>query len=346
MEAVEHPQTAEDLRLLLDWDTESDRARSRRAGTVSIVVHGLVILALLLVPRQIFQTAPTAQRVTPLIAPPTELTQTAPNRGKISKEFNVAALQPRPRLQVPPSPPSTTRPKAPALAMPSPKPSQPAALPEPPKIEDASKDSGSKLPLAAQAPAPPPQIQPEEKPKLALETPGAQSSGSTAGLGKVAPPSTSVAEAMRSLAHGGGGGGLVVGDVGIGDGGVGDAVNQPPSPGKQGSNLELLSDPMGVDFKPYLQQILATVRRNWFAVMPESAKLGRRGKVAVQFAIAKNGTVTKVVFATNSGADALDRAAVASISMSNPFPPLPTEFRGSVVSLQLNFMYNSAARIQ
>src|SRR5689334_19071590 len=137
MEAVEQPQTAEDLRFLLDWETESDRARSRRAGTVSIVVHVLGILALLLVPHQVFQTTPTAQRVTPLIAPPTELTQTAPNRGKITKEFNVAALQPRPRLQIPPSPPSTTRPKAPALAIPSPKPSQPAVLPEPPNIEDA-----------------------------------------------------------------------------------------------------------------------------------------------------------------------------------------------------------------
>ena len=130
----------------------------------------------------------------------------------------------------------------------------------------------------------------------------------------------------------------------VGDGGVGDDVNLLPAPGKQGSNLELLSDPMGVDFRPYLLQILATVRRNWFAVMPESASHGLRGRVAVQFAVAKNGTVTKVVFGTQSGADALDRAAVASISMSNPFPPLPSEFRGNVIRLQFTFMYNSASR--
>ena len=130
----------------------------------------------------------------------------------------------------------------------------------------------------------------------------------------------------------------------VGDGGVGDDVNLLPAPGKQGSNLELLSDPMGVDFRPYLLQILGTVRRNWFAVMPESASLGRRGRVAVQFAIAKDGKVTKIVFGTQSGADALDRAAVASISMSNPFPPLPSEFRGNVIRLQFTFMYNSASR--
>jgi TonB family protein len=193
--------------------------------------------------------------------------------------------------------------------------------------------------VAAQAP--PPQIQTEEQPKLAFETPGSQSTGKGQGLGQVAAPSPSVTEAMRRLAHGGAGGGLVVGDAGAGEGGIGEAINQPPSPGKLGSALELLSDPMGVDFRPYLLQILQTVRRNWFSVMPESAKLGRRGKVAIQFAIARNGAVTKVVFATQSGADALDRAAVASISMSNPFPPLPTEFRGNVVRLQFNFAYNT-----
>ncbi len=335
MEAVEQPQTAEELRLLLDWNTAADQARSRRAGIFSIAAHALAILGLLLAPRQVFQTPPETHRVTPLIAPPTELTQTAPNRGKISKEFNVEALRPRPRIQVPSSPPSASRPKAPDLSTPAPRPSQPAALPEPPKIEVAAKDNGPKLPQGAQAPPPLPQIQTEEKPKLAFETPGAESSGQNQGLGKVAPPSSSVSEAVRSLSHGGSGGGLVVGDASIAD-----AVNQPPSPGKQGSNLELLSDPMGVDFRPYLLQILQTVRRNWFSVMPESAKLGRTGTVAIQFAIAKSGEVTKVVFATNSGVEAFDRAAVASISMSNPFPPLPAEFRGNVVRLQFTFTYN------
>ncbi|MBZ5596008.1 MAG: TonB family protein [Acidobacteriia bacterium] len=342
MEAVEQPQVAEDLRLLLDWDTEADRRRSRRAGTFSVLAHVLVTAALIAVPRQVFQMKEEPRRVTPLIAPPTELTQTTPNRGKISKEFNVESLRPRPHIQVPPSPPSTTRPKALALSMPNSPPSQPAPLPEPPKIEEAS--AGPKLPMAATVPPPPPQIKTEE-PKLAFETPGGGNPASkTQGLGRVAAPSASVTEAMRNVARGGSGGGLMVGDVGLGEGGVGDAINQPPSPGKQGSNLELLSDPLGVDFRPYLLQILSTVRRNWFAVMPESANLGRRGKVAVQFAIAKNGTVTKIVFSTQSGADALDRAAVASISMSNPFPPLPTEFRGNVIRLQFTFTYNSAAR--
>jgi outer membrane biosynthesis protein TonB len=41
---------------------------------------------------------------------------------------------------------------------------------------------------------------------------------------------------------------------------------------------------------------------------------------------------------------ALDRAAVAGISASNPFPPLPAEFRGEQIRLQFTFLYNVPAR--
>jgi TonB family protein len=97
---------------------------------------------------------------------------------------------------------------------------------------------------------------------------------------------------------------------------------------------------MGVDFWPYLIKVLSSVRRNWFAVIPESANLGRTGRVVIQFAINRDGSVPKLVIAGPSGADALDRAAVAGISASNPFPPLPNEFKGSQVRLQFVFKYN------
>jgi TonB family protein len=152
-----------------------------------------------------------------------------------------------------------------------------------------------------------------------------------------------VAEAIRGVVRGGSGG-LTIGDPGAGIGGIGEGINLPPSPGRQGSNLELLSDPMGVDFRPYLIQILSAVRRNWWAVMPEAARLGRRGRVGIQFSIARNGSVPKLVIATSSGTDALDRAAVAGISASNPFPPLPTEYKGDQIRLQFNFAYNMPSR--
>lgn len=132
----------------------------------------------------------------------------------------------------------------------------------------------------------------------------------------------------------------MVGDLGEGMGGLGESLSNPSSALKNASALELLSDTQGVDFKPYLIRILSAVRRNWFAVMPESARLGRRGRVQIQFAINKDGSVPKLVIASGSGADALDRAAVAGISASNPFPPLPNEFKGNQVRLQFTFRYN------
>jgi TonB family protein len=157
-------------------------------------------------------------------------------------------------------------------------------------------------------------------------------------------PNASVSEAVRGIARGGSSGGLVVGDPGAGIGGIGEGINLPPSPGRQGSSLELLSDPLGVDFRPYLVQVLAAVRRNWWAVMPEAARLGRRGRVTIQFAVARDGSVPKLRITGNSGTDALDRAAVAGISASNPFPPLPREFKGDLIRLQFNFAYNMAQR--
>ena len=104
--------------------------------------------------------------------------------------------------------------------------------------------------------------------------------------------------------------------------------------------MELLSDPLGVDFKPYLIRILALVRQNWFAVIPESARLGNRGVVLLQFIVDRSGQVPKLVIATPSGSESLDRAAVAGISASVPFPPLPAEYKGQQIRLQFAIKYN------
>ena len=201
-----------------------------------------------------------------------------------------------------------------------------------PKLKTAANEGPpTKAPAGTPQAPPAPQIQPEEKPKLAFETPGAAPTSPRPGASKIPIPSSSVADAIRDMAHSGSGG-VVVGDMGSGAGGIGEALNMRPSPGKIGSNLELLSDPMGVDFRPYMIQVLTAVRRNWFSIMPESAKLGSKGKVALQFSIDRAGQVPKLVIVSPSGTLALDRAAVAGVSASNPFPPLPTEFRAEAKS--------------
>ncbi|HBY61274.1 MAG TPA: hypothetical protein DEH78_15750 [Solibacterales bacterium] len=337
-----------ELNILLDWRRPEDDRRFARSGAGSLVLHAVAVLLLTAMPRSAFvpELRPepkVARRSTPLIAPPRELTQTAPQRGKVARELNLENLAPRPPVQARVSPaPSTTRPAAPREGAPAP------VLPAPPQIQsgeqpaEMAKVLPPSLGSATVAPPPLPPVEREEKPKLAFESPGAAFGTPRSTPGAIAPPRATVDEAIRAVARDGPRGGVVVGDLGEGLGGLGSAPNLPPSPSRMGSNLELLSDPQGVDFRPYLIRVLSAVRRNWMSVIPETARLGQRGKVVVQFAIRRDGRVAKLVFAmeAGAGAQALDRAAVASISASDPFPPLPDEFRGDQVRLQLAFLYN------
>ncbi len=135
---------------------------------------------------------------------------------------------------------------------------------------------------------------------------------------------------------------------------VSDDNPSEPMPGAPGSltrapaqhaAVELQSDPQGADFKPYLARILAIVRSNWRNVIPESVRMGtRRGRTVVEFAINRDGSIPKLVIADPSGSEPLDRAAVAGLSMSNPLPPLPTDYKGLQVRLAFSFSYNMPAQ--
>jgi TonB family protein len=105
---------------------------------------------------------------------------------------------------------------------------------------------------------------------------------------------------------------------------------------------EILTDTMGVDFGPYLARITQIVRQNWYNLMPPSVypPILKQGKLAIQFVILKDGNVSSMTVRTPSGDVALDRAAWASITASNPFPPLPKEFPGQVLGLRFYYFYN------
>jgi len=333
------PELDDSLDLLYHWDT-LDRPRFRIAAVGSLGVHVLLALAMFAVP---WPNAPTVvlpaqkvdvKRATPLIAPRFELTQKDPSTGPAAKEVTLEALLPRradapSRPFVPPPSSRTASPAPPQFSEP---------IPEPPKLVA----QGNPLVQAPQIalPPPPPAV---EKPKLAFETPGqnaGQPRGNVAGTARIETPKTTVDEAVRQVARQRPAGGMVVSDQMDIVTGAGAQLSPTPNQGRAGSRLELLSDPQGVDFKPYLIQVLAAVRRNWFAVIPESAKFGQRGRVVIQFAIGRAGSVPKLVISYPSGVDSLDRAAVAGISASNPFPPLPGEFKGNEIRLQLSFAYN------
>jgi TonB family protein len=328
--------------LLMDWHQSTDSRRWVRAGAGSVGVHIVLVLMAFWVasleaptPRSVPEIISNIQRVTLVV--PADLTQKAPNKSKVSKEVNVEDLKPRLASQqrLPPAPAARVfRPPPPEKKVP-----QQAGTPDPPKIQAAATPPPP--PLAAGVPqAKPPEIQPEEKPKLTFETPGQHGTSPVQGLSKLPVPKNTLDEAIHDVARAGRQGNLSVGDIEQPPT-LPETMRQPQLPGTPGSSLELLSDPLGVDFKPYLIQILARVRKNWFAIIPESARLGVRGVTLLQFIIGRDGTLDKVVIATPSGTESLDRAAVASLSASVPFPPLPKEFRGKDVRLQFSFKYNT-----
>ena len=329
--------------ILMDWGESTDSRRWVRAGAGSAGVHVVLILLAIWVGGM---DAPQARTGTEIVSNiqrvsltlPADLTQKDPNKDKVSKEVNVEDLKPRP--------PSQERlPPAPAVRIfkpPQPKNDNPklGSPTEPPKIETAQLPPNLPPPPTGQPKnVPPPEIEPVEKPKLEFETPGQRSSGPPQSLSKLQSPKMTTEQALRQAARGGGQGGTVVTDIDQPPN-LPESMRLPQTPGRAGSSLELLSDPMGVDFKPYLMQILARVRKNWFAVIPETARLGNQGVVTLQFIIDRNGQVPKLVIAMPSGSESLDRAAVAGISASVPFPPLPQEFRGKEVRLQFAFKYN------
>jgi TonB family protein len=149
-----------------------------------------------------------------------------------------------------------------------------------------------------------------------------------------------VQDVVKEMTRGGTPGAASGGEISLDQGGSGPGLNLPASKGQAQGGIKLLSDTNGVDFRPYLIQVMAAIRRNWFAVYPEAAKTGMRGEVILQFRVAKQGLVAKVVYNGQSNSRALNEAAVSAISASNPFPPLPAEYKGDHVDLQMRFMYN------
>jgi TonB family protein len=106
--------------------------------------------------------------------------------------------------------------------------------------------------------------------------------------------------------------------------------------------LEILTPHEGVDFTAFSPDLLRTVRRSWLAKMPSEAKNeNTKGRVAVRFAIQKDGSLSHVpTVEVSSGRKAFDDAAVSAVRSSAPFDHLPESFKGPNIELRLIFLYN------
>ncbi len=316
--------------LLLQMQDEVSRSRKREAFWISVAVHLIFVILIvnstrfgLLVPRPVVLVSPSPRDKD------TTFLELPPDEQKIAKRPDTDKISDKNRI-------ATT--KAPVLdrkelkkildasraGRPGPV-SPPAQQPAP---QQQAGPAAPAPPAPAQQPAPPKFATQDQTAKLQTPPPAPKPNFNTNNLSV----GSSIEQAARAALANRGGYAGDSGDMGLGG-------RQPTA--RMGP-LDVLSDTMGVDFGPYLQRVLHDVRINWYNLIPEAARapLMKKGKVSIEFAITKDGTVAGMKLVSTSGDVALDRGAWGGITASNPFPPLPTEFGGQYLALRFTFFYN------
>jgi TonB family protein len=315
--------------LLIQLQDDLTRSRRREAAWISVIVHLLLFIMLWqakLIERYIpWHTAVVVpvsaakdKDVTFLTLPSdAQKVPRKPNTNVLSNKDRIATarhpeLDPKELRKVlatpPPGAPGLTGPRAPQPAAP------PAMAANQPPAQQPGQQAGPRPQFdsnqnALQAPA---------RPNNAFSKYGG---GMSAG--------EAIQQATQAAAENRAAGGGQGGDFGLGTG----------AHGRQLGALDILSDTQGVDFGPYLQRILEDVRQNWYHLIPESAEM-KKGKLAIEFAITKDGNIADMRLVATSNDVALDRAAWGGITTSNPFPPLPSDFTGPYLALRFRFYYN------
>jgi protein TonB len=101
----------------------------------------------------------------------------------------------------------------------------------------------------------------------------------------------------------------------------------------------LYFDPQGADFTVWINHFKNEVYRNW--ILPQTALLGFRGHVDIQFTVARDGTMSDVMLLKSSGTVSLDRAAMNALASSRPLP-LPDDYGPPRLTIEVSFFYNEA----
>jgi TonB family protein len=324
--------------LLIQLQDDLSRARKREALWLSVILHLLVVIllwnsekiAMLLPHRTValeIQTDPNREKDATFLELP-------PDEQKVTRRPDAKVISDKDRIATSKSPQINREELKKIL--------QSARQGQP----DASSGQQPQAPPPTQTtqnqpqpPQNPPQssgfIPPRQSDQLAqLQTPP-QGSSRVPNFNTPLTAGSAIEQATQAAAANRGryGGGETGGDYGLPQGrGGAKALDQ----------AEILTDTMGVDFGPYLTRVVQVVKANWYNLMPPSVypPILKQGKLSIEFVIMKDGNVSNMTLHTSSGDVPLDRAAWASITASNPFPPLPKEFPGQILGLRFYYFYN------
>ncbi len=313
-------------RLLDSLDDERERARFRESVYISLFFWLAVAWFFIYGPRVLFHQGK-------IVSPVASEKHNTKEMATLDVPRSLLRTPHVARTPVPPAPapsPAPT-PLPPVSRQPTPLP-QPAQQPQRPAPQPAQQQA--QQPTQQQAPpqqarTPPPQNLPQtpqprptpqsipDAPRPSFQTPG------SAGQ--------SIADAARVPSRPGFGESGELGSAPrVGRGGY------APVPGAQ-----LLSDPQGVDFDPYITRILAMIKANWLPLIPEECNppISKAGTTLIRFKIEKDGTITAhaMVLEDSTGDNAINKAAWGSINAVGKFPPLPKQYPGSNIELRIRF---------
>lgn len=317
-----------DANLLVEPEEKQSATWDVTTRSASVVVHILLILFIVAVPKLFPPHVPTREEI--------ELA---------SRQLGVTYIAPDAIPKSPPGPPGPKVRVSPKIlnevAPPRPESHAPVAPPVNPEKPPADLPAAP-TPHVPVAPAPTPQPTAPQPSQLLPAQPNPQPGKLQLNLPTGTPGKMLESQMQDAIAHGGGGSYSSSGRLGGGRGGIGGGGGGGGGGGQVGNAVTILTPTEGVDFNSYIQRMLATVKRNWYAVMPESAIMGDKGMVFTTFQINADGSVPQPdpLLERTSGKDPLDTAAMSAIRASSPFEPLPPQFHGPYIRIRLIFLYN------
>jgi outer membrane biosynthesis protein TonB len=316
-----------EVQFLANEEVREKQARKNlKDRAYSIVIHAALIALLIYQPRLFSRRPPTAaeqeiaRKQMVLLLPPGAFESSRPEPRVVTPPPKVKVDPRILRKIAPPEPaPTPVQPRVDPKELPSAPVPQPSAVPPPAPTPKQEVAAAPKLETPDAPVAHPNLTLPKSSSGTLRDTLQDLSRSAATRSGTYAP------DPRGGLPPGAGGGHQGAGGPGIGMGPV-----------------QILTPTEGVDFNDYIQRVIASVRRNWYAVMPESAQLGDKGIVVLEFSIHRDGSVpgNEPDKLRGSGKEPLDRAAISAIRSSNPFDHLPAAFSGPEIRLRFIFLYN------
>ena len=289
-------------------------AINRRDGVaVSIMVHGVLVLALLFAPPYIEKIFPVQP-----VPPPEQRPEQRKERPMfvfVQPKVEMPPVRQPERVEMSDLDRSARSPlKAPQLENPL-----PMARGNSTERTDASLEEKIKGQGPAQQPAPPQPQPPVQTPSLAD-----QRNAEAALMQKPQlrpPPGGALGESLRNLQK---------------------YVQNESFNNQKGQTQDfgpLQFDTKGVEFGPWIRRFISQVRRNWFVPM---AAMTMRGHVVITFYVHKNGALTDVTVVKPSEIESFNTAAVNALLASNPTTPLPPEYPDDKAFFTVTFFYNES----